>query len=114
MNDERVKEKSVYDEMDSKEFIGKMYNEFSREIGKLKSSTLNLEDRIQNLEKLEMCPFCGSDDIHYEDYMSEGWRECYNCGAKGPVSNDAQTDRLRAEQETLKLWNERKYGLEAK
>lgn len=40
-------------------------------------------------QKLKPCPFCGSDEIRREDFMSGGeliTLRCLNCGAIGPIA----------------------------
>ena len=50
MTDERVKEEFAYDQMATEKFIVRMYNEFSREISRLKSMILVLQDEVERIK----------------------------------------------------------------
>ena len=57
--------------------------------------------------KLQICPFCGGDNVEYKSYLADGWMECVRCGTKGPISFLAETDEEAARNDALNKWNHR-------
>lgn len=60
---------------------------------------------------MRTCPFCGSVETEYQDYLADGWMQCVKCEAQGPHSHTAMVDKDKARAEALNLWEKRWYEL---
>ena len=53
------------------------------------------------------CPFCGTDNIEFACYLSDGWMECVKCGSRGPYNTLAAVDNPASCKQAEKDWENR-------
>lgn len=55
------------------------------------------------IAKLKPCPFCGSENVHFDTNGTRTWVICLGCGAKSGGAYNGRT----AVKKVTELWNRR-------